>query len=311
MRFAVVGVGGIGGYFAGRLAQAGLDVTFIARGRNLTALRHDGLQVISPRGDITLPQVQAAAGGTQAPPADVVLMCVKTWQLPDAVALLPGLLRPGGCVLTLQNGVEAPGEVAAAVGRDAVLPGIARIFAHLEAPGRVRHVGGPASLTFAEWDNSPSDRVSALRETLTAAGVAAIQAPDVWADLWAKFLSVVPIGALGTATNAPIGTLRARPGTRRLLESAMGEIRDVAVRMGIALPGDAVEQAMAFADQQPPEARSSLQRDLLAGRPSELEAWSGAAVRLGEKAGVPTPVNGVLYEVLAALVPPESDSLSG
>ena len=303
MRFSIVGAGGIGGYFGGRLAQAGNDVLFIARGRTLEALCRDGLFVASPRGDISLPQVQAAADGTQAGPADVVLMCVKTWQLPDAVALLPGLLKPGGCVMTLQNGVEAPGQVAAAVGRERVLPGIARIFAHLEAPGRVRHVGGPASLTFAEWDSSPSDRVSAILAALAAAGVAATRAADVWAELWAKFLMVVPTGALGSATNAPIGVLRSRPGTRRLLESAMREIRDVALRRGVALPGDAVEQAMAFADQQPPDARSSLSRDLLAGRPSELDAWSGAAVRLGEESGVPTPVNGVLYEILAALVP--------
>jgi 2-dehydropantoate 2-reductase len=212
--------------------------------------------------------------------------------------------------MTLQNGVEAPGQVADIVGRNAVLPGIARIFAHLEAPGRVRHVGGPASLTFAEWDQTPSDRVTVLRQALTAAGVAALPTADVWADLWAKFLFVVPVGALGSATNAPIGILRSRPGTRRLLQRAMGEIRDLAVAMGIALPIGAVEEAMAFAGQQPADGRSSLQRDLLAGRPSELEAWSGAVVRLGERAGVPTPVNSVLYEVLAALVPPGREGTS-
>ena len=304
MKFAVMGVGGLGGYFGGRLAQAGRDVTFIARGRNLEGLRRDGLSVASDLGSVSLPQVQAVAADAPAGPADVVLMCVKTWQLPAALALLPGLLRTGGCVMTLQNGVEAPGQVAAVAGQNAVLPGLARIFAHLEAPGRVRHVGGPASLTFAEWNTGISERVAALREALTTAGIAVVPTADIWADLWSKFLFVVPFGALGSATNAPIGALRSRPGIRRLLESAMGEIREVALRMGVALPSDAVEQAMAFVDQQPPDGRSSLQRDLLAGRPTELEAWSGAVVRLGQETGVPTPVNGVLYEVLAALVPP-------
>lgn len=306
MKFAVVGAGGIGGYFGGRLAQAGRDVTFIARGRNLEALRRDGLAVDSDLGSFNLPHVQAVAADAPAGPVDVVLMCLKTWQLPDAMALLPGLLGTGGCVLTLQNGVEAPGQVAAVAGRSAVLPGLARIFAHLEAPGRVRHVGGPASLTFAEWNSEPSERVAALREALTAAGVAVVPTADVWVDLWAKFLFVVPFGALGSATNAPIGALRGRAGTRRLLEIAMGEIQDVALRMGVALPADAVDQAMAFVDQQPPDGRSSLQRDLLAGLPSELEAWSGAVVRLGRESSVPTPVNSVLYEVLAALVPPRA-----
>lgn len=303
MKFAVVGVGGIGGYFGGRLAQAGQDVTFISRGRGLEVLRRDGLSVASDLGSVSLPDVQAVAADAPAGPADVVLMCVKTWQLPAALELLPGLLRTGGCVMTLQNGVEAPGQVAAVAGQNAVLPGLARIFAHLEAPGRVRHVGGPASLTFAEWDGNPSERVAALREALTTPGIAVVPTADIWADLWAKFLFVVPFGTLGSATNAPIGALRSRPGTRRLLESAMGEIRAVAFQMGVALPSDAVEQAMAFVDQQPADGRSSLQRDLLAGRPSELEAWSGAVVRLGQESGVPTPVHGVLYEVLAALVP--------
>jgi 2-dehydropantoate 2-reductase len=304
MKFAVVGVGGIGGYFGGRLAQAGRDVTFIARGSNLEALRRDGLSVTSSMGSVSLPHVQAVAADAPAGSADVVLMCVKTWQLPDAMASLPGLLSTGGCVMTLQNGVEAPGQAAAVVGQNAVLPGLARIFAHLEAPGRVRHVGGPASLTFAEWNQDPSERVAALHDALTTAGVAVVPTADIWADLWAKFLFVVPFGALGSATNAPIGVLRSRPGTRRLLEMAMGEIREVALRMGVALPSDAVEQAMAFVDQQPADGRSSLQRDLLAGRPNELEAWTGAVVRLGRTSGVPTPVNSVLYEVLAALVPP-------
>ncbi|MEV7280604.1 2-dehydropantoate 2-reductase [Streptomyces sp. NPDC093111] len=310
MKVAVVGAGGIGGYFGGRLAAAGHDVRFVARGRHLEALRRDGLTVEGPAGPAG--SEGGADGGFSVPasalratddvagigPVDYVLLGVKTWQLPAALPLLKPLVEDGTGVLTTQNGVEAPAEVAEAVGRDAVLPGSAKIITYLSGPGRIRHVGGLGSLTFGEWDDRPSDRVETLRRALDEAGVTAVVPRDIWAELWAKFLFVAPFGGLGSVTDAPIGALRSRPGTRRLLADAMTEIQRVARAAGTVLPDDVVTTTLDFVDRQPAEGTSSLQRDIAAGLPSELEAWTGAVVRLGGSHGVATPVNGFLYQVL-------------
>ncbi|MFC8511259.1 2-dehydropantoate 2-reductase [Streptomyces sp. NPDC057411] len=302
MKVAVVGAGGIGGYFGGRLAAAGHDVRFVARGRHLEALRRDGLTVEGPSGGAGFSVPAAALGATDDPagigPVDYVLLGVKTWQLPAALPLLKPLVEDGTGVLTTQNGVEAPAEVAEAVGRAAVLPGSAKIITYVEGPGRIRHVGGLGSLTFGEWDDRRSTRVENLRRALDEAGVTAVVPKDIWAELWAKFLFVAPFGGLGAVTDAPIGALRSRPGTRRLLAEAMTEIREVARAAGTTLPEDIVTTTLDFVDQQPAEGTSSLQRDIAAGLPSELEAWTGAVVRLGGSHGVPTPVNGFLYQVL-------------
>lgn len=299
MKFAVIGAGGIGGYFGGRLAAGGHDVWFVARGDNLTALRQDGLRVQSIAGDFAVAPVQATADVRQIGEVDFVLLCTKTWQVPVAVARLEPLIGASTGVVTLQNGVDTPEAVASVVGRDAVLPGAARIFSSLASPGRVCHVGGPASLAFAEWDSRPTDRADQLAAAFSQSAVPAAASADIWAELWAKFLFVVPVGGVGAATGAPIGVLRSRAGTRELIFAGMREIRDIAVALGIKLPDDAIGAAMNFTDGLPAAATSSLQRDIAAGQPSELESWTGAVVRLGARSGTPTPVSSVLYELLS------------
>ncbi|MFH9068585.1 2-dehydropantoate 2-reductase [Streptomyces alboflavus] len=301
LKVAVVGTGGVGGYFGGRLAEAGHDVGFVARGAHLQALRREGLTVESPAGGFTVAPARASDDTHDFGAVDVVLLCVKTWQLPPAVAALKPLVGPDTAVVTLQNGVEAPEQVAQEVGRDAVLPGTAKILAHLDGPGRVRHVGGPGTLAFAEWDDRATPRVERLRAALAGAGVSVTVPDDIWAELWAKFLFVVPFGGLGTVTDAPFGVLRSRPGTRRLLAEGMTEIERVARAMDVRLPDDIVPRTLDFVDQQPAEGTSSLHRDIRSGRPSELEAWNGSVVRLGARTGTPTPVNGYFYEVASVL----------
>jgi 2-dehydropantoate 2-reductase len=300
MKVAVIGAGGTGGYFGGRLAAGGHEVTFLARGAQLEALRRDGLAVDSVDGDFSLAPVWATDDTREVGAVDAVLLCVKTWQLGPAIAALPPLIGAGTAVVTVQNGVEAPAEVAEAVGRDVVLPGIARIFASVDGPGRVRHVGGPASLTFAEWDNRSTARVERTRTALRECAVPSDVPDDIWVELWAKFLFVVPLGGVGAAAGLPVGVLRSRPGTRRLLTEAMQEIESVARARGVRLASDVVPATMAFLDQQPAGGTSSLQRDILSGKRSELDAWTGAVVRLGEQTGTATPVNRVLYDVLSA-----------
>jgi 2-dehydropantoate 2-reductase len=308
MRIAVIGAGGIGGYFGGRLAASGQDVVFVARGDHLAAIQRDGLSVASVAGDFTVAPARATHDTTDIGVVDVVMLCVKTWQVASATETLPPLLGQNTAVLTVQNGVEAPQQVAEAVGQPRVLPGIAKVFASIESPGVIRHQGGPGSLAFAEWNNRPSERVAAFRSALKDAGAIVVVPAEIWAELWAKFLFVVPFGTLGAAADATIGELRRDPHTRRLLEEGMREIQAVATATGVRLPEDVVETTMAFVDQQPERATSSLQRDLLSRSPSELDAWTGAVARLGLTAGVDTPVHRVLHGVLSLMAARSSGS---
>jgi 2-dehydropantoate 2-reductase len=297
-RIAIWGAGGIGGFFGGRLAAAGCEVGFIARGAHLEAIRRDGLRVESVDGDFTVTPSIATDDPAEIGPVDVVILGVKTWHLPEVMAGLGPLLGSDTAVVTTQNGVEAPGEVAAEVGESRVLPGIAKVFTEVAGPGVIRHAGGPGSLAFAEWDGSTSARVKDLRATLAHAGVALEEPEDIWLALWIKFLFVVPLGGVGAVAQAPVGVVRSMPSTRALLTAGMREVRDIGRARGIGFPDEIVESTLGFVDQQPPAGLSSLQRDIAAGRPSELEAWSGAVHRLGQEAGVETPVNTFVYSVL-------------
>ncbi|MEV7094602.1 2-dehydropantoate 2-reductase [Amycolatopsis sp. NPDC051045] len=296
MKFAIIGAGGLGGFFGARLTAAGHDVSFLARGEHLTALRERGLTVLGPEAT-TLP-VHATGDPAELGTADAVLLAVKTWQLDAAVAALAPVVDADTAVITLQNGVEAPAQVARVLGKDAVLPGVAKVIAALAGPGTIRHVGGAGSLDVAEWDNRASERVERIRAAFAGAGIGTTPPADIWADLWAKFLFIAPAGGLGAVTGATFGELRHHPETRRTLHAAMAEIEQLARASGVDLPTGVVAATLAFLDGQPAEGTTSLQRDIAAGRPSESDAWTGAVVRLGREAGIPTPVNDVLYAVL-------------
>jgi 2-dehydropantoate 2-reductase len=300
IKIAVLGAGGVGGYFGGRLADAGHEVTFIARGEHLAALRRDGLAVESVTGDFVVETVRATDKTEEVGEVDYVLLGVKTWQLEPAIASLKPLIGPNTAVVTTQNGVEAPHQVADAIGRGAVLPGAVEVIAFLEGPGRVRQIGGGGKLTFAEWDNQLTERVERLRDALQESGLIPAVAPDIWAALWSKFLALGSVGAIATLADAPYGVLRSRPGLRQLILDSMAEIQQVATAAGVQLPADAVDTTVAFLDSLPEAGTTSLQRDINAGRPSELEAWTGAVVRIGRQTGTPTPVNDVLYELAGA-----------
>ena len=301
MRIAVFGTGGAGGYFGGRLARAGEDVTFIARGEHLRALREHGLRVESVKGDFEIQPAQSTDNPEEVGEVDVVIIGVKAWQVPEAAKALRPLVGSGSYVLPLQNGVEAASQLAAVLGADRVLGGLAKIFSSVVEPGRIRHVGGPASVAFGELDNRPSERVERLRKAFALAGVTVEVPPDIHVALWEKFMFIAPFGGIGAVTRAPIGTLRSLPETRRMLEQGTREVFQVARASNIPLDDDAVARTMAFVDSQPPVGTASMQRDLVAGRPSELEAWNGAVVRLGQQVGVATPLHAFLYLSLLPL----------
>ncbi len=249
----------------------------------------------SVEGDFVVHPAQVTDDPAETGVADVIIVGVKSWQVPEAAQAMRPLIGPGTFVVPLQNGVEAPAQLEAVLGPGRVLGGSARVLTYISAPGRIRHLGGPATITFGELDNCPSERAERLRETFSRAGISAEIPPDIQAALWEKFLFIVPLGGIGAVTRAPVGTLRALPETRTMLEQGMTEIHQVARGRKVSLREEIVTRTMNFVDTLPPNGTFSLQRDILAGRPSELEAWNGAVVRLGLQVGVATPLHEFLY----------------
>jgi 2-dehydropantoate 2-reductase len=299
MRIAVFATGAVGGYFGGRLAEAGEDVTFIARGDQLRTLRGDGLRVDSVAGDFTVRPVAATDDPAEVGPVDCVLVAVKTWQLPDAAKAMGPLVGPRSCVVPLLNGVEAPDVLTEALGSDPVLGGLCGLIAFRKEPGHIVHAGADPWITFGELDGRWSDRAGRLAEALERTrGVTVTVSDDIVAAMWEKFMFITSTGGLGAATRAPFGVFRAVPQSRHLLEEAMREVVAVARARGVAAEDGMVPKAMRLMDGLPPDGTSSMQRDIMAGRLSELDAWNGAVVRLGREAGVPTPVHEALYGVL-------------
>jgi 2-dehydropantoate 2-reductase len=301
MRVAVFGAGGVGAYFGARLAEGGAELAVLARGAHLDAIRAEGLRVDSVLGDMRVEPAVASSSSADIGPVDVVLLGVKTWQVPDAVASLGPLLHSETLVLPLQNGVETIDELTSALGSAHVVGGVCGGFCFIVAPGHIRHIGGVTFIRFSELDGRKSRRVEALRDAFVRARVDAAVPDDIRVALWEKFLLVVPFGGLGAVTRAPIGVLLTPP-TRELLVRGMREIEALARARGVALPPDAVERTLATLEGVTPTGTSSLQRDIAAGKRSELDAWTGAVVRLGARGGVPTPLHDFVY---AALLPQE------
>jgi 2-dehydropantoate 2-reductase len=301
MRFAIYGVGAVGGYFGGRLAQSGEDVTFIARGEHLQALRTKGLRVDSINGDFAVSPVAATDDPAQIGAVDVVVVGVKTWQVPEVAESIQPLIGEDTLVLPLQNGVEAPAQLAEILGREHVCGGLAKIISFIAGPGHIRHSGADPYIAFGELDNQPSARVENLLCAFNRSGVKAEIAPDITAALWAKFLFVASWGAIGDVTRAPIGVIRSFGQTRGMLERSMQEIYEVARALDINLEPNAVPSSMAFVDTLPPNGTTSMQRDIAENRPSELDSWSGAVVRLGRDAGVSVPTHEFVYSSLLPL----------
>jgi 2-dehydropantoate 2-reductase len=293
----------VGGYFGGRLAQAGESVAFVARGAHLEAIRRDGLRVESVAGDFLVAPAEAGDDPAALGSFDVVILGVKAWQVAEAAPALRPLLGADGVVLPLQNGVEAADQLAQALGRERVLGGLCRIMSYVVAPGHVRHAGVAPSLELGELDRRRSERVERLRAAFERCqGVSVAVPEDIHVALWEKFLFIAPLSGVGAVTRMPAGVLRSTPETRRLLEESMREVFDLARARGVALRDDCVERTLRFVDTLPAGATASMQRDILEGRPSELESQTGAVVRLAAQAGLPVPANRFLY---ASLLPSE------
>jgi 2-dehydropantoate 2-reductase len=300
MKVAVIGAGAVGGYFGGRLAAAGNDVTFLVRGKTLEALRSRPLRVTSINRNFEV-RVPATDDPSEIE-ADVVLLGVKTWQLSEAADAIQRMAGQSSVVVPLQNGMEAPAELAAVLGPARVAGGLCRIVAEAIGPGEIDHYWAEPSIAFGEISPlANGEWLEALRDAFASADVRCDIPPDIAAAMWEKFLFITPWGSLGAVTRLPIGALRSAPESRARLLAALNEVAEIARAEGKPFREGAVAKTLAILDGLPPETTSSMQRDIMAGRPSELEAQTGAVVRFGKRTGVPTPIHHAIYEELLPL----------
>jgi 2-dehydropantoate 2-reductase len=303
MRFAVFGAGGVGGYLGARLSEAGEEVVFIARGEHLRAIRDRGLRVESIAGDVVIHPAETTDDPSAVGPVDAVIASTKTWDLPAAAEEMRGLLGPETAVVPVLNGVEAPTILADVLGPEHVLGGLCGMVSFIAGPGHIRHAGAEPWIAFGELDGRVTDRVRRLEEAFRRCRGLKVDVPaDITVALWEKFLFITATGGVGAVTRAPFGVFRELPETRRMLEEAMREVVAVARARGIEVSDDAVTKSLGLMDGLEPHGTSSMQRDIMAGRRSELDAWNGAVARLGREAGVETPVHDFIY---ATLLPQE------
>ena len=301
MRIAVMGAGGVGGYFGARLAQAGKDVAFIARGRHLLALRSDGLTLKSPLGDARL-KVRAFEDPAEAGAADVVLFAVKLWDTESAAERSRPLVAGGGMVIPFQNGVESIERISAVLGRERVMGGAAYIAGRIAEPGVIVQTGPMARLRFGPVLPAQRPAAEAFLAACRGAKIEAELSEDIVRVLWEKFVLLVALSAATTLTRRPVGTVRSDPDMRWLFEAAMREAWEVGRRRGVALANDLVAKTLAFADGLPHEMKASMLGDLEAGGRLEAPWLSGAVARMARDAGLEAPVNRTVYAALKPYV---------
>ena len=297
MRIAIMGAGGVGGYFGGLLARAGNDVTLIARGPHLEAIRDRGLQVKGHREEFTV-NVAATDDPRKAAPADLVIFSVKTYQNAAAIPAMAPMVGESTSVLTLQNGVDGYQQVAGVVGADRVLPGAAYIESQIEAPGVIRQVGDVVRIAFGEVGGQRTSRAEAILDTLRTAGITAELSTDVVKELWTKLLFIATLAGLTSTARAPLSRLMEHEAARETVLASMREVEAVGRARDVRLDPDVVETTMRYMETSTKDLHASMHTDLELGRPLELEALNGAVVRLGREAGVPTPVHSILYSLL-------------
>jgi len=301
MRIAVFGTGGVGGYFGGRLAHAGEDITFIARGAHLRAIVANGLKVDSPTGDFTIYPAKATDDLNEVAAVDLLIVGVKAWQVPEAARTMKPLVGAKTTVIPLQNGVEAVPQLLAEFGAGSVIGGLCRIVSFVVEPGHIRHAGFTPSLIIGELDNRRTDRIMSIYELFRRAGLEITIAADIEVALWMKFLFIASFSGVGAVANAPAGVLRSDPKWRAQMLAAMQEIYKLAHARGISLPADSVANVMATVDGLSEDATSSMQRDIIAGKPSELESQTGAVVRMAQESSVDVPTHALIYQTLRSL----------
>jgi len=298
MRIAVMGAGGVGGYYGGRLAQAGHDVAFITRGEHLRAIQAGGLKLVGAAGDVVIAGAQATDDPGRLAPVDVVLFCVKLFDTEDAARAIAPLLSKGGVCITLQNGVDGQHRIGAIVGTERVMGGIAFISALIESPGVIRYMSKAPSIKFGEADGRVTERAARFRDACVAAGIGAEVVADIRTAQWHKFVGLTVNAALTSLTRKPAGVVYQDPDIVALARAMFAEGAAVASAMGIKLPEDIAEWQIQNHQKFPPGMYASMYHDLARGRRLELDSLSGLIIRKGRELGVPTPFHSMAYACL-------------
>ena len=298
MKIAMMGSGGVGGYYGARLQQAGEEVTFIARGAHAEAMRRDGLRIRSQAGDALLKPVRAIEDPAQAGVQDLVIVAVKLWDSESAARALAPMAGPQTAVVSLQNGVDKDEVLARQVGEEKVLGGVTHIFAVLSSPGVIQHTGKLARVSIGELGGGRTERLERIAAALQNAGIEVIVSDDIRRVTWEKFVFLTALSGLTALTRKPVGEVRAHPATLALLLDALRETAQVARAEGVRLDQGLPDQQLAAIDGLNPAMLSSMAQDLLRGKRLELEWLSGAVVRRAQKLGVPVPVHRAIHAAL-------------
>ncbi|MCJ7703282.1 MAG: 2-dehydropantoate 2-reductase [Anaerolineales bacterium] len=300
MKIAVMGSGGVGGYYGGLLARQGHDVTFIARGSHLKAIQENGLQVKSVHGDFHLVPAKATDSPTEIGPVDLVLFCTKTHATDEAAQQIKPIVGTKTTVMSLQNGIEAAEQIGAVIGMGHIIGATTWISSSVEALGVIKQVSQFRRVVLGEMDGQATPRVQLIYETLRETGITAELSENILKILWTKFVFIAAISSLGSLTRLPIGEYRAVSETRNMMISLMEEIVSVALAQKVNLDQDIVQKSLDFIDNAAPQIKASMQLDVEAGRRSELESMVGVIGRKGRELGIPTPTADMTY---AALLP--------
>jgi 2-dehydropantoate 2-reductase len=298
MRIAVIGAGGVGGSFGVALAKAGGDVTFVARGAHLAAMRTLGLKVLGPRGDVHLVPTQATDEPATIGPVNVVLFCVKLWDVESAGAAIRPLVGPDTAVIPLQNGIDASDRLIPILGKDAVMGGVAQISATIAEPGVIRQTGSFMRLVFGELDGRSSSRGAAFHSLCQSAGFDSVNSNEIQTAMWEKFVLLATNSAVVALTRLPFGKLRDDPEVFALFERGVAEVAAVGRASGVDLPADIETRMLRATRNFPPEMLPSMAVDLMRGNRLELPWLAGKVVALGRELGVPTPTYDVMYAAL-------------
>ncbi|MCX6163047.1 MAG: 2-dehydropantoate 2-reductase [Ignavibacteriae bacterium] len=297
MKIGIIGTGGVGGYFGGKLVLEGFDVTFISRGENLNALREYGLTVKSILGDFKIDRVNATDKFSVLGDVDLILICVKAWQVKDIAKKLKSFVNENTIVIPLQNGVSAIDELKEHINESNIVGGLCFIISKIESPGVINHFGVEPSIVFGEINNLKTERLNKIKSMFDMAGINSKISEDINADLWKKFITICVSGLLAV-TKTTYGELRALKQTRKMMVYLLKEIYKLSQKAGVKIKSDFVDNTISLIDTYPYNSTSSLTRDVWEGKPSEIDYQNGTVVRLGHKYGVETPVNKFVYNCI-------------
>jgi 2-dehydropantoate 2-reductase len=295
MNIVIYGTGGVGGYFGARLAKAGNNVTFIARGKHLATIQKNGLKLISPKGDCLIYPANVTDSIAQINNIDLVLVCVKTWQLKDVAKKINKNINEKTVVISLLNGVENQDILISEINKKHIIGGLCKVISKVKDFGVIHHISYDPTIIFGELNHEKSQRAIKIEQVLKNAGINTILSDDIQKEIWTKFLYITTVSAIGALTRTYVDEMVALPEIKKIMYKTAEEILAIANAKDININKETIETQFKIIENQPPKTTSSLQRDIMDGKPSELESQNGTIVRLGKELGIPTPTNDFIY----------------